>query len=83
MHMHRLRKVQDLLVTPRTVAEVSKGLFGTVQGYNILMALEETGAHIEYLYQRGLLCIENLAELEHNTGLVPIRYRINRHRPAA
>jgi glyoxylase-like metal-dependent hydrolase (beta-lactamase superfamily II) len=75
LHMQRLQKVLDFLTEPLTIAEVSRKLFGTVKGYNILLALEEAGAHVEYLYQRGMLRIENLAELEQGVGLVPIRYR--------
>ena len=60
---------------PLTIAEVSRKLFGTVKGYNILLALEETGAHVEYLYQRGMLRIENLAELEQGVELKPILYQ--------
>jgi hypothetical protein len=55
--------------------EVSKELFGEVHGYNVLLALEEAGAHIEYLYQRGLLEIQNLAELERTNGNAPLHYR--------
>jgi glyoxylase-like metal-dependent hydrolase (beta-lactamase superfamily II) len=74
LHSLRLAKVLDLLETPRTIAEVSHSLFGEVHGYNVLLALEEAGAHVEYLYQRGRLGIENLAELDNSTGPVPIRY---------
>ena len=49
---------------PRTIAEGSHALFGEAHGYNVLLALEEAGAHVEYLYQRGLLEIENLEEVE-------------------
>jgi glyoxylase-like metal-dependent hydrolase (beta-lactamase superfamily II) len=76
LHMQRLQKVLDFLeAEPLTVAEVSRKLFGTVKGYNILLALEEAGAHVEYLYLRGILRIENLTEMEQGVGLVPIRYR--------
>ena len=74
LHQERLEKVLGLLEEPKTVAEVSHGLFGEVHGYNVLLALEEAGAHVEYLYQRGLLGIENLAELESASGPAPIRY---------
>jgi hypothetical protein len=50
-------------------------LFGEVHGYNVLLALEEAGAHIEYLYQRGQLGIENLEELDKASAPLPIRYR--------
>jgi hypothetical protein len=33
-------------------------------GYEVLLALEEVGAHIEYLYQHGYLAISNLDEVE-------------------
>jgi glyoxylase-like metal-dependent hydrolase (beta-lactamase superfamily II) len=74
LHRQRLAQVLDLLEKPHTVVEVSHSLFGEVHGYNVLLALEEAGAHVEYLYQRGLLGIENLEELENSTGPVPIRY---------
>jgi len=75
LHRDRLDHVLDLLVEPHTISEVSKALFGDVEGYHILLALEEAGAHVEYLYQRGLLGIENLSELEADTTPIPIRYR--------
>jgi glyoxylase-like metal-dependent hydrolase (beta-lactamase superfamily II) len=75
LHMQRLQKVLDILAEPLTIAEVSNKLFGEVRGYNVLLALEESGAHVEYLYQRGMLSIENLADLEQGADLVPIRYR--------
>jgi len=75
LHIQRLQQVLDYLAEPLTIAEVSRKLFGEVKGYNVLLALEETGAHIEYLHQRGMLRIENLADLERDDGLMPIRYR--------
>ena len=75
LHEKRLSQVLDLLAQPRTVLEVSKELFGEVQGYNVLLAIEEAGAHVEYLYQRGMLGIENLHDVENGDGLAPIRYR--------
>ena len=56
----------DLCATPSTIQDVSHNLFGVVTGYNMLLALEETGAHIEYLYQRGELAVANLGDVEHN-----------------
>ena len=57
------RRVLDLCAEPASVADVSKGLFGAIQGYNVLLALEETGAHVEYLYNTGELVAGNVAEL--------------------
>ncbi|GAB4481073.1 MAG: MBL fold metallo-hydrolase [Anaerolineales bacterium] len=75
VHQERLEKVLEILKQPHTIAEVSKCLFGEVNGYNILLALEETGAHVEYLYQRGTLEIANLEDLENTHRVVPIQYR--------
>lgn len=75
VHQERLAQVLEILQQPHTIAEVSKILFGEVNGYNILLALEETGAHVEYLYQRGLLEIANLEDLENSQRVVPIQYR--------
>ena len=75
VHQERLEKVIEFLSEPHTIVEVSMYLFGEVQGYNVLLALEEAGAHVEYLYQRGLLSIENLAVLEDTFAPAAIRYR--------
>jgi len=75
IHRERLLKVLGLLKEAHTVQEISKMLFRDVRGYNILLALEETGAHVEYLYQRGLLSIENVRELDGGVEPVPVLYR--------
>ncbi len=75
LHMERLQMVLDILKEPHTIADLSKQLFGTVNGYNILLALEETGAHVEYLYQQGILSIDNLKDLEQGPDWTPVRYR--------
>lgn len=67
--------VLALLQEPHTMAEVSQALFGEVHGYNVLLALEEAGAHVEYLYQRGLLGVENLEEVGRAVQPLPVRYR--------
>lgn len=73
-HEERLQKTLDICREPRSIAEVSKELFGPVESYHVLLALEEAGAHVEYLYQRGELVAANLEEIEANTHPV-IRYR--------
>ena len=72
-HMERLEHVLELLVEPKTVVEISSELFPNVGGYHKLLALEETSAHVEYLYQREYLRIDNLKEMD-IAGPVPIRY---------
>jgi glyoxylase-like metal-dependent hydrolase (beta-lactamase superfamily II) len=62
-HERRLERVLELCAEPASVAEVSKGLFGGIHGYNVLLAIEEAGAHVEYLYQTGDLVAGNVEEL--------------------
>jgi glyoxylase-like metal-dependent hydrolase (beta-lactamase superfamily II) len=62
-HRHRLDQVLDLCREPRALVAVSKALFGEQAGYNRILALEEAGAHVEYLFQRGELHIANLDEV--------------------
>ncbi len=75
-HEQRLCKVLDLCTDPTTVKDVSRNLFGAVTGYNVLLALEETGAHIEYLYQRGELRVANLEEVEAAQQPVVLYHRV-------
>jgi glyoxylase-like metal-dependent hydrolase (beta-lactamase superfamily II) len=75
VHAERLDTVLGLLQQSHTVLEISQALFGEVHGYNALLALEEAGAHVEYLYQRGRLGIDNLEELENTPEPAPICYR--------
>ncbi len=75
LHADRLRKALEFLAEPHTIAEVSRELFGGVSGYHVMLALEEAGAHVEYLHQRGLLRIVNVEELESNNGPVITRYQ--------
>ena len=72
-HDKRLNVIMDTCKTPRTTAEISRRLFGAVRGYTVLLALEEAGAHVEYLYQRGELVAENVGELESEEDPV-VRY---------
>ncbi|MEM7798180.1 MAG: MBL fold metallo-hydrolase [Chloroflexota bacterium] len=63
-HNGRLDRVRDICHTPKTIVEISRELFGETKSYHSLLALEEAGAHVEYLYQRGELIAANLAEIE-------------------
>jgi glyoxylase-like metal-dependent hydrolase (beta-lactamase superfamily II) len=74
-HAARLELSLEFLAEPHTISEVAETLFGSVNGYHALLALEEAGAHVEYLHQRGLLRIVNLDELESNNCPVVTRYR--------
>lgn len=63
-HQDRLNKILDISNTPKSIADISRDLFGRVESYHVLLALEETGAHVEYLYQRGELVAANIDEIE-------------------
>ncbi len=78
VHQTRFGQVLDYLETPHTVKDTAYNLFGEVrgyQGYNRLLALEEAGAHIEYLALRGLVHIENFDHVQSAHEPIPIYYR--------
>ena len=72
-HQDRLERVLDICQSPKSTADVSRQLFGSVDSYHVLLALEEAGAHVEYLYQRGELVAANLDEIE-NTSHPVVEY---------
>ena len=73
-HQDRLNKVMDICREPKTIADISKELFGQVSSYHVLLALEEAGAHVEYLYQRGELQADNIGAIErHETPVICYR----------
>jgi len=64
VHQARLEQVLEICQRPLSTADISRDLFGPRRSYHVLLALIETGAHIEYLYQRGELTAVNVAEIE-------------------
>lgn len=72
-HQRRLARVLDLLHEPMTIAAVTHALYPGKQGYDVLLALEEAGAHIEYLYEHGELAIVNTDHIQSGAG--PLLYR--------
>lgn len=75
LHAARLQKVLEFLSEPHTIMEVSRELFGRVSGYDVLLAIEEAGANVEYLYHRGLACVVNLGDAASRNGPLVTRYR--------
>ena len=71
-HHKRLEQVFDSCAKPKSISEVGKDLFGSLKGYNVLLGLEEAGAHVEYLYQHGQLVAGNLEQIEQ--GERSVRY---------
>ncbi len=66
-HQRKLERALDIVKTaekPCTISDISKSIYPERHGYEILLALEEVGAHVEYLYQHGQLAICNLNEVE-------------------
>lgn len=70
MHYERLERILALCATPKSIAAISRELFGTVKSYHVLLALEEVGAHVEYLYDRGVLVAANDAEIARDANAV-------------
>ena len=64
-HQSRLDKTLAICREPKNLAEVSKELFGKRESYHVLLAILEAGAHVEYLYERGQLRVENHETIEH------------------
>ena len=38
-------------------------MFGEQEGYGVILAIDEAGAHVEYLHQLGRLRVDNLDEV--------------------
>lgn len=74
IHQHRLIQVCDICHTPQTISSLSKQLFQHAHGYHELLALEETGAHVEYLYERGKLRLLNYADIDQTDNNVALIY---------
>ena len=62
-HRQRLARVLEVCAQPRTVLGAADVLFGHQEGYGFLLAIEEAGAHVEYLHDLGKLRIANLDEV--------------------
>jgi hypothetical protein len=50
-------------------------MYPTIKGFNILLGIEEVGAHVEYLDQHGHLRVTNLDEIEAEDNPA-LRYRL-------
>lgn len=75
-HERKLERLLELLKErPRTVAELTKTVHPSVDGYDVLLALEQVGAHVEYLYLRGIIRPTNLDPGSDDT-LAALRYEI-------
>jgi glyoxylase-like metal-dependent hydrolase (beta-lactamase superfamily II) len=77
--VHRDRLIDILAFTEEacTIDVIMRHLFPKVEGYHQLLAVEEAGAHVEYLHQRGFLSVVNYDEIEHGKG-IPVIYKRTR-----
>jgi glyoxylase-like metal-dependent hydrolase (beta-lactamase superfamily II) len=75
MHFARLDEVMQFYKSPNTIDALSESLFGKAYGFDALLAIEEAGAHVEYLYQRGRLRINNFNHLEPGSRPVAFHYQ--------
>jgi glyoxylase-like metal-dependent hydrolase (beta-lactamase superfamily II) len=60
-HEARLQAVLKTIDGSATIADVADRLFPTAGGYHRLLALEEVGAHVEYLHARRLIRRESIS----------------------
>ncbi len=61
-------------------SEISHELFDRQEGYSVMPALSEAGAHVEYLHELGYLTIDNLDEVTLDLTAAP-RYRARPRSP--
>jgi glyoxylase-like metal-dependent hydrolase (beta-lactamase superfamily II) len=73
-HKRKLERMLDACAEPHTVNELAKAIYSDVSSYDVLLALEEVGAHVEYLDQHGHLAIANLDEVAGDERAAP-QYR--------
>jgi glyoxylase-like metal-dependent hydrolase (beta-lactamase superfamily II) len=77
-HERKLDRVINTInesADPVTVSSITQAMYPRAIGFNTLLALEEVGAHVEYLYQHGQLRVTNLDEVQ--THISPaLRYRV-------
>jgi glyoxylase-like metal-dependent hydrolase (beta-lactamase superfamily II) len=75
----RLQQTFEFLAGAHSIVEVAEKLYGRMGGYNALLVTEKAGAYVEYLYQRGMLEIVNMNEMEESAQPVTIRYCSSNH----
>jgi glyoxylase-like metal-dependent hydrolase (beta-lactamase superfamily II) len=66
-HERKLDRVLALLGEsgePLSINDLTQRMYPNVEGFHVLLAIEEVGAHVEYLYQRGRLIVANLEQVE-------------------
>jgi glyoxylase-like metal-dependent hydrolase (beta-lactamase superfamily II) len=75
-HQRKLDRLLAACAEPHTINELSKSIYSDVSSYDILLALEEVGAHVEYLDLHGALAIANLDEVAQDERAAPRYHRL-------
>lgn len=78
-HDRKINRVLDIVREagkPLTIADITAAMYPDRHGYDELLALEEAGAHIEYLYERGYISVANLPEVEQEDN-PPLQYSLS------
>jgi hypothetical protein len=73
-HQRKLGRILDLCATPHTIDTITQTIYPQTQGYDTLLAIEEIGAHVEYLDQQGALSVANLDQIAADEHMAP-RYQ--------
>lgn len=65
-HERKLDRILGFLAEPagQTIQQLCLAMYPNLKGWNVLLALTEVGAHVEYLYERGRLKVVNVDQLE-------------------
>lgn len=77
-HQRKLSRTLDIITAspqPMTISDISKMMYPDKHAYDVLLALEEVGAHVEYLDEYGYLAVSNLDELEREDN-PPLKYAL-------
>ena len=78
-HARKLNRVLDIIgeaPEPVTISDISKAMYPDKHGYDVLMAIEEAGAHVEYLYQHASISVANLEQVEREDNPA-LTYRVS------
>lgn len=73
--IEKVERVRELCAQPRTIYEIACAVYDVMDGYGELLKLEQVGARVEYLHQRGWLVVDDLAALK-DRDMSALRYRL-------
>lgn len=77
-HYRRLNEITKMCEEPKTIAQLARALFPDKDGYQFILAVNEVGAHVEYLWDRGYLSIKNVSEISKDER-IPLLWSTSRY----